>query len=713
MKLYHRILIAPALAVFLLLISGGLSYQALHSQNRTIDELFTTRQGNQRVAYEMEGGVLATHSKVYRLLTWGTSMGEAYIEKEARALLPAFDRQVADFKQWSENPALLDEEKKLGKLVLEQSAKYKKSMSGALDLASVDINTAVSAMQTADDDFKQLDATLTRLIEFQVNTGKEAYNRAGSDYERSKYLQLATLLVAIVFAAALSVAMARRILKQLGGEPDTAMEVAGSIADGDLSYAVDLAPGDDSSVLHSMRQMQLGLKSTVAEIQQIVDAALVGDFSRKIDLSGKRGFSRDIGHSLNQLSDITQTGFGDVLRVADALANGDLTQKIVKDYPGIFGQAKDALNGTVEALGKIVAEIQHIVDAAAVHGDFSIKLDLADKHGYSKTLSELLNQLSDITDTGLKDVCRVAEALSHGDLTQTIERNYPGLFGQTKEAVNDTVDRLKHLVLQIKNAVAPLDTAAKEIAAGNIDLSQRTEEQASSLEETAGSIEELTDTVKQNAENATKANLLARSASDIAKHGGDVVGKVVTTMSGINHASHRIVDIISVIDSISFQTNILALNAAVEAARAGEQGRGFAVVATEVRSLAQRSAEAAREIKGLIDDSVNRVADGAQQVKEAGTTMSEIVDAIQRVAEIIGEISKASNEQSDGIGQVNLAISQMDRVTQQNAALVEEAAAAAESMQEQAENLAKSVAVFTLDARPRSTPLPAQLGHRR
>ena len=290
----------------------------------------------------------------------------------------------------------------------------------------------------------------------------------------------------------------------------------------------------------------------------------------------------------------------------------------------------------------------------------------------------------------------VVKVIAGGDLSRKITTR-PGDESSLLAAMKTMQDNLKQTIAQIKESVETINTASQEIAAGNADLSQRTEEQASSLEETASSIEELTSTVKQNAENAAHANKLALGASEIATKGGDVVGNVVGTMTGINEASRKIVDIISVIDGIAFQTNILALNAAVEAARAGEQGRGFAVVAGEVRNLAQRSAAAAKEIKSLINDSVERVEGGTRLVEEAGQTMSEIVSSVQRVTVIIGEISNASMEQSAGIEQVNQAISQMDQVTQQNAALVEEAAAAAESLEDQAQNLAEAIAVFKMD----------------
>ncbi|MBV8634083.1 MAG: methyl-accepting chemotaxis protein, partial [Burkholderiaceae bacterium] len=283
------------------------------------------------------------------------------------------------------------------------------------------------------------------------------------------------------------------------------------------------------------------------------------------------------------------------------------------------------------------------------------------------------------------------------------------------QALKDMDDSLLKIVSEVRQGTDAIATASQEIASGNSDLSSRTESQASSLEETASSMEELTDTVRQNAENARQANQLVVSASEFAQKGGKVVGQVVTTMGSIKESSRKIVDIIGVIDGIAFQTNILALNAAVEAARAGEQGRGFAVVAAEVRNLAQRSAGAAKEIKTLIGDSVEKVDQGSKLVDEAGRTMGEMVTSVQHVADIMSEITAASQEQSAGIGEVNQAIAQMDEMTQQNAALVEQAAAAAESMQEQAALLADAVSVFKLgdhDRAPRrrvAAPAPASV----
>ncbi|MFI3156984.1 MAG: methyl-accepting chemotaxis protein [Methylococcaceae bacterium] len=406
--------------------------------------------------------------------------------------------------------------------------------------------------------------------------------------------------------------------------------------------------GGFSLSLKQLNAVTKTLATTTAAITDLMNAIAEGDFNKRVNVDVKGEYKLAVDHAMQSMQAM-QTMLGDVGKVMDGVAQGDISQRVEAEGRGDLAKLKNDINLSLEALG----------------GSFN-------------------------------DIERIASALSQGDLTQTIDKDYPGTFGEVIAGMNGTVANLKGLVGDIKESADTIGAAAKEIAAGNNDLSYRTEEQAASLEQTAASMEQLTSTVQHNSENAKHANQLAIGAMDIAGKGAAVVEHVVATMEGINEASRKIVDIIAVIDSIAFQTNILALNAAVEAARAGEQGRGFAVVAVEVRNLAQRAAAASGEIKSLIGDSVEKVEGGSKLVAQAGTTMKDIVNSIHTVTVLMSEISAASDEQTSGIEQVGQAISQMDDVTQQNAALVEQAAAAAESLEEQTQQLSGTVANFKL-----------------
>ncbi|WP_410499936.1 methyl-accepting chemotaxis protein [Chitinibacter sp. S2-10] len=475
------------------------------------------------------------------------------------------------------------------------------------------------------------------------------------------------------------------------------IEIIAQYSQGNFDQDMPALPGEKIQITDSIAEVKRALQAISGDIQRLAEAGANGDFSQRCDATRYQYMFKAMLENLNQLIITCDVGFNDVLRVSEALAKGDLSQSIGKDYPGLFGRTKTGVNATVATLNSLIGEVNEMVSAAAERGDFGTRLSTTDKQGFSLRLAEQLNQLSSITDNGLRDIMRVASALADGDLTQSITQNYPGLFGETREAVNTTVSNLQHLVGEIQHSGLTIQTAAGELAQGNADLARRTEAQAANLEETAASTEELASTVRQNAENAKEANQLVQTSAQITQEGGVVVRKVVNTMASIQTSSSKIVDIIGVIDGIAFQTNILALNAAVEAARAGEQGRGFAVVASEVRNLAQRSAVAAKEIKVLISNSVEQIEHGHQQVNQAGETMAQVEASIERVRILIGEISNASFEQSAGIAQVNQAVTHLDEVTQQNSALVEQAAAATESLQEQTQSLAEAVGVFKLD----------------
>ncbi|PHV07872.1 chemotaxis protein [Janthinobacterium sp. BJB412] len=394
-----------------------------------------------------------------------------------------------------------------------------------------------------------------------------------------------------------------------------------------------------------------------------------------------------------------QAGDGDLAPLLDFIKLGKGRAGMDK-MRALLGQISNAEEGLLAARAKQAQALQGRTANTMLFGG-AAALALA---------AVLAWLLSGNIVTPLANAVRIAQTVAGGDLSGRMEAHSRDETGQLLAALGAMNASLVGIVGEVRRGTDTIATASTEIARGNADLSARTEQQASSLEQTASSMEQLTGTVKQNADNARQANTLAATASAVALRGGEVVAQVVDTMSSINASSRNIVDIIAVIDGIAFQTNILALNAAVEAARAGEQGRGFAVVATEVRNLAQRSAAAAKEIKGLIDDSVDKVEAGSRLVEQAGTTMGEIVDSVRRVTDIMQEISSASAEQIAGIEQINQAIGQMDAVTQQNAALVEQAAAAAEALQEQAAHQAQVVSVFRLDqsAAPAAVAAPAR-----
>jgi len=448
------------------------------------------------------------------------------------------------------------------------------------------------------------------------------------------------------------------------------------------------------------------------DLQSLVTDVAAGKVTGRIVNIGAKDEVGQLCWHVNNMLDQLETCFREqqsVLRMASAGKYFRKAQPV-----GLHGVFCDALNGSNQSLAvmednarqererqRVTQEAQQEVAfliGAAARGDFSLRLVEEGKDGFFLSLARDLNTLSITIERSLQDVAAVLRAVANGDLTRQVDADYQGVFRELQDDTNTTVTQLRDVVGRIKQAADAINTAAQEISAGNTDLSSRTEQQASSLEETSSSMEELNATVRQNADNARQASELAKSSNELALRAGGQVQSVVATMEAIEQSSRKISDIIGVIDSIAFQTNILALNAAVEAARAGEQGRGFAVVASEVRSLAQRSADAAKEIKGLIGESVATVQNGAGVVRQAGDTVGEVVSSFQQVSALVQEISSASREQASGIDQVTLAVSQMDEVTQQNAALVEEAAAAAESLEEQAQGLVSAVGMFRLSA---------------
>ena len=521
------------------------------------------------------------------------------------------------------------------------------------------------------------------------------------------------------------------------------LAVVKAFGDGDFNSPLEIFPGKKIIINQTVEEVRSNLKNLMVDVNLLSNAASAGSLNIRADIYKHEGDFRKIVEGFNHTLDAVVGPLEVTANYIKHFANGNIPSPIEQKFDGDFDILKQNINSCVHALKSLVLDAQMLANAAS-EGQLSVRADTS-KHwgdykkiiiGVNDTLDSVIKPLNvaaacmdgiasgaipnlidddykgdfikiknnlntciNAVNLLIKDTTYLAESANHGkiyvraDVTQ-----HQGDFRKIIEGVNHTLELISQPIVSIKQAAEIINNAAEEIASGNNALSQRTEEQASSLEETASSMEELAATVKQNAEHANQASQLAVAASNIAVKGGVVVEEVINSMNAINDSAKKIEDIISVIDGIAFQTNILALNAAVEAARAGEQGRGFAVVAGEVRNLAQRSATAAKEIKGLIVDSVTKTAEGTKQVETAATTMDEIVESVKKVSNIISEISSASQEQSSGIDQVNSAITTMDETTQQNAALVEEAAAAAESLMEQSNQLVLAVNGFKTSA---------------
>lgn len=475
---------------------------------------------------------------------------------------------------------------------------------------------------------------------------------------------------------------------------DTTKEVAAEHAMSRLLGALEATTTNvmiadaDRKIIYMNKSVERMLRSAEADLRQALPHFSVDTVvGSNMDI-----FHKNPAHQQALLEKLTNTYVGNIVvgsRHFRLVANPIFTEDGKR-----LGSVVEWLDRTQEVA--VEGEVSRLVGAAA-NGNFSQRIAIEGKNDFFLKLAEGLNTLVETAEKGLTDVSRVLGAVAKGDLTENIIDDYQGTFGELKEYCQNTTGSLSSMIGEIRSAAETIFTASSEIASGNADLSSRTEQQASNLEQTASSMEELTSTVKLNADNAKQANTLAEQASCVATEGGELIQQVVVTMNAINESAQKISDIIGVIDGIAFQTNILALNAAVEAARAGDQGRGFAVVASEVRTLAQRSASAAKDIKGLISDSVKKIENGNLLVSQSGNTMKEIVSSIRRVNDIMSEIASASAEQSLGIQEVSNAVSQMDDMTQQNAALVEQAAAAAESLQSQADQLTRRVALFRLN----------------
>ncbi|WP_313171778.1 methyl-accepting chemotaxis protein [Stenotrophomonas sp.] len=744
LKLKPKLMLTFGVVLFVMLLQGIVAYRGLHSLNNVTTDLAENRMPSLRTTGELSGMVSEYRNVSYQSLVRASDDVKADAKARSTELRLQIDTTIAAYPKLIDNP----EQKKLFDAFVADWGKTTASYDAVnemleLDLPDDAIDTFVGETRNL---HRKAYAALQALAANDNTRAQAAAKQAAETYRTSALLIVIAVLVGGAAGLALIWLFARSLVNAMRG----AVDVANEVASGKLDGSIDVSRADEvGDLLRAMQRMQRDLRERIdrdqiiasenLRIRTALDYSSTGVYLTNNDLEivyANRALLDKLSEHGDQITqslshyDTSKPLIGQPVTALEY--RGEVDAKVLEalDRTGVFkremrfGEAEFAQTISVirddnnVAVGHVVEwrdrsteaqvekEVARIIEAAAA-GDLSGRIGTADKDGFFLQLAEQINSLLDANASSLEQISALLSALSRGDLTVRMHGEYQGVFATMRDDANATAEQLTGIVGRIKQSSVSINSAATEIAAGNNDLSRRTEQQAANLEETAASMEELTSTVRQNAESARQANQLAIGAASVASQGGDVVSQVVTTMTQIEQSSRKIAEIISVIDGIAFQTNILALNAAVEAARAGEQGRGFAVVASEVRTLAQRSAGAAKEIKGLIDDSVGKVADGSALVRKAGTTMGEIVASVQRVTDIMAEISAASQEQSAGIEQVNQTIVQMDETTQQNAALVEEATASARSMEEQAAHLANVVSVFQLEEGAAVTDAPA------
>ncbi|MBO9828213.1 MCP four helix bundle domain-containing protein [Xanthomonas sp. A2111] len=536
-------------------------------------------------------------------------------------------------------------------------------------------------------------ASINAFIDLQEAKNRQAAKEAMATARGFALLMIGCTVLALLLGTLIALLLTRRVVRPLR----QALGLAERIGAGDLSSPDTATTHDEAGqLLRAMQQMQRRLHEVISAQREMAARHDAGAISYRMDV---QRFPGEYGRMVADTNALVDAHVQTQLRITEVMgryAIGDLSQDIAQ-YPGEKAAITAAMQQVKQNLHAINVQIQTLAEAACA-GNFAHRGQPEKFEHAFRTMVENLDTMMATADANLAKFSALLRCIADGDLTVRMSGNFHGVFAAMRDDANSTVHRLTDIVAHIQRTTNSIGFAAEDIASGNQELAKRSEQQAASLEETAASMEELTSTVKQNAEHAQRANQLALGAAGVASEGRDVVGQVVETMDGIQAASKRIADIIAVIDGIAFQTNILALNAAVEAARAGEQGKGFAVVAAEVGTLAHRSAGAAKEIKTLIDDSVQRVAHGATLVHQAGATMDQVVASVQHVTDLMGQISAASHEQANGIAQINQTIARMDETTQQNVALVEEASTAARSLEEQSAQLTQAVEVFKVGA---------------
>ena len=727
LRLGWKVMAAPAFLIAVLIGIGVYAFLGQRTNQAQVHALMVGPVRQAEVVADFSSSAWTSQVHLYRLMATAANETD---KKKIKTLGDTATKGLADVSE--KLKALEDPEfnkgktgEQIGKLNT-AVASYIKQANAVIDMADGDAGTALTLMMSATRSF----TTIASLTDDLIDSSKDVRDREVALNDRdqdqnSKLLAIITL-IAVVVGCVASFLISRGVSKPLVKMADVLIELTKDhIVDvpytnrgdevGDIAKATEIfkqsiaqkvvnlrarsaldvvssnvmVADEDYNVVYVNSTLQEMLREAESEVRKVLpqfnSSKLIGV---NMDV-----FHKDPAHQRKIMDEITE-------RRESRIEIGGLKFKhiatpVIDQHGKRAGTVVEWRNETIELA--IEEEIDNIVKAA-VDGDFGNRVPLEGKKGFMLNLATAMNSLCENTGRTLDDLARMMSALAGGDLTQRIKANYHGMFGKLKDDTNTMADQIGSIIADIKASAHEVTNASAEISTSTTDLSQRTEEQAASLEETSASMEEISATVKKNAENAHEANQSAITTRDLADRGGQVAAKAVDAMAKIEDSSRKISDIIGVIDEIARQTNLLALNAAVEAARAGEAGRGFAVVASEVRSLAQRSSQAAKDIKDLITNSSGQVKEGVDLVNKAGASLHEIVESIKKVSELVADIANAGAEQASGIEQVNKALTQMDDVTQQNSALVEENAATAKTLEHQAKAMDERVSFFRFDS---------------
>ncbi|QCU90050.1 methyl-accepting chemotaxis protein [Thiomicrorhabdus sediminis] len=571
-------------------------------------------------------------------------------------------------------------------------------------MANATQNDIMALRKDGDKKFSALRDNLDKAGEAALAKSEQVQQQLNAQILLFKQVAVVVLGLILIIALAIGYIIPRNISRQL----QKTINTANAIANGDLSNKIEVNSNDETGqLLHSMQRMQDNIQSLLQDSNKMSAKHNDGDIDVRIDEANFQGDFAKMAHAINSMVAEHVNMNRKAMAVFKAFGSGDFGADMEK-LPGKKAFINDSIETVRDNLQAITADTSMLV-AAVANGELDKTADASKFQGDWKVMIEGINQILSGIVQPLNEAISVLKEVEQGNLTRTVEGDYQGDLRDFKQAVNNTVIKLSSVISETMEVSQTVSQGAYEVAQGSMDLSKRVQEQASALEQTSATMEQMSASVRNNAEHAKEASQVVRAVQEKSNTGSTVMDQTIIAMNAIQESSHKISDIVTLIDGIAFQTNLLALNAAVEAARAGEHGRGFAVVAGEVRSLSQKSADAAKEINNLISESVTRIDQGTKLASESSEVLSGIKDAIDEVVEVVEQIAQASSQQMNGIGQVHKAISQMDGVTQQNAAQVEQTAAAADSMSQQAETLDRNMAFFQINRTSVGSMKPAAL----